>query len=193
MRIVAGSLRGRRIAAPAGELTRPTSDRVREGLFSSLTSRIGAFDEERVLDAFAGSGALGIEAISRGALSATFVESARSALSALTSNIASLEISDRSHVVQGDVFGRAGRGAVVGGPFTLLFLDPPYRINKFEVRRLIEDLLDNGLLTRGALVVWEHASGSDADWPDRCAELGTHRYGSTTVSIAVCDAEGEGR
>ncbi|MDP2182586.1 MAG: 16S rRNA (guanine(966)-N(2))-methyltransferase RsmD [Actinomycetota bacterium] len=193
MRIVAGELRGRRISAPAGVETRPTSDRVREALFSSLTARLGTLDGACVLDAFAGSGALGIEALSRGASSATFVESARPALSALDANVGFLGIANRTRIVRGDVFALARRGALPGGPFTLLFLDPPYRINKFEVRRLIEDMLDASLVTREALVVWEHASNTDADWPDRCAELGARKYGSTTISIAGCDAEGEGR
>ncbi|MDZ4064974.1 MAG: RsmD family RNA methyltransferase, partial [Coriobacteriia bacterium] len=116
MRIVAGELRGRRISAPSGVETRPTSDRVREALFSSLTARLGTFDRACVLDAFAGSGALGLEALSRGASAATFAESARPALLALDANIRSLGIADRSRIVRGDVFTRARRGALPGGP-----------------------------------------------------------------------------
>lgn len=193
MRIIAGKLRGRRIAAPTGTQTRPTSDRVREALFSSLDSRLGTLDGAIVLDAFAGSGALGIEALSRGASSVTFVETAPSALAVLRKNIEALSLDDRTHIVRGDAFVRTQRGSVPGGPFSLLFLDPPYRINKSEVRTLVEHMLDAQLMIPGAFVVWEHASETDADWPDQCVELGSHRYGSTTVSIAVCDAEGEGR
>jgi 16S rRNA (guanine966-N2)-methyltransferase len=120
MRIVAGAWRGRPIEAPAGETTRPTSDRAREALFSMLASRLGTFEGLRVADLFAGSGALGLEALSRGAAQCTFVETDRQAIEALRRNIARLGAGERADVrAQSALHG-------VPGPFDLVLMDPPY-------------------------------------------------------------------
>jgi 16S rRNA (guanine966-N2)-methyltransferase len=120
MRIVAGAWRGRPIEAPAGETTRPTSDRAREALFSMLASRLGTFEGLRVADLFAGSGALGLEALSRGAAQCTFVETDRQAIEALRRNIAKLGAGERADVrAQSALHG-------VPGPFDLVLMDPPY-------------------------------------------------------------------
>lgn len=120
MRIIAGAWRGRALAAPQGDTTRPTSDRAREALFSMLASRIGSFEGLAVADIFAGTGALGLEALSRGAAHCTFVERDRAALAALKANIAALGAGTRAAVRAGAAEGFAG------GPFDLAFLDPPY-------------------------------------------------------------------
>jgi 16S rRNA (guanine966-N2)-methyltransferase len=121
MRIVAGEWGGRRIAAPSGRDTRPTTDRVREAWMSTVASAIpGA----RVLDLFAGSGALGLEALSRGATSATFVESAASALRALRANLESLDAADRAVVVHTDALRYIA--GLSPKAFDLAFADPPY-------------------------------------------------------------------
>lgn len=122
MRVIAGEWRGRRLVAPKGEATRPTADRTRETLFSMLTSRLGSFDGLRVADLFAGSGALGLEALSRGAASCLFVEQDADAVKAIRSNI--------------DTFGARGKATVqaasvmalgpVASPYDLILLDPPY-------------------------------------------------------------------
>lgn len=119
MRIIAGRWRGRSLIAPAGDATRPTSDRTREALFSMLTSRLGSFEELRVGDIFAGTGALGLEAMSRGAARCTFVERDREAIAALKANIAKLGAEGT------DVRAQAAEG-FAGGPFDLVLLDPPY-------------------------------------------------------------------
>ena len=122
MRIVAGQWRGRKLIAPAGETTMPTSDRTRETLFSMLVSRLGSFEGLKVADLFAGSGALGIEALSRGAASCIFVEQDASAIRALRSNLASLQAQ-----ALGDV--RAASVLALGPakePLDLILLDPPY-------------------------------------------------------------------
>jgi len=120
MRIIAGRWRGRPLVAPPGESTRPTSDRVREALFSMLASRLGTFEGLRVADLFAGSGALGLEALSRGAAHCSFVETDRAALDAIRRNVAALG-------AEGDILAGSAFHARLPGPLDLAFLDPPYR------------------------------------------------------------------
>ena len=122
LRVIAGQWRGRKLAAPAGETTRPTVDRTRETLFSMLASRLGSFEGLSVADLFAGSGALGLEALSRGAASCLFIEHDAAALRALRQNIANLHAQPQSKV-------RAGSVLALGParePLDLLLLDPPY-------------------------------------------------------------------
>ena len=121
MRIIAGEWRGRRLVAPAGIATRPTADRARETLFSMLASRLGSFAGLRVADLFAGSGALGLEALSRGAAHATFVEIDRNAVKAIEANVAALGARDRTSL-------RAISAAALPAsePFDLIFADAPY-------------------------------------------------------------------
>ncbi|MCK0128093.1 16S rRNA (guanine(966)-N(2))-methyltransferase RsmD [Erythrobacter sp. F6033] len=122
MRVIAGEWRGRKLAAPKGDATRPTSDRTRETLFSMLTSRLGSFDELRIADLFAGSGALGIEALSRGAAHCLFVEQDRAAVDVIRANITSLDARARATVETMSVMHlRPARE-----PYDLILLDPPY-------------------------------------------------------------------
>ena len=125
LRIIAGEARGRRLSTPKGMDVRPTTSRVREAVFNSLHS-LGCLEGADVLDLFAGSGALGLEAVSRGAASATFVESALPALAALKANIEATGFNDRCRVVPGDVMGELPR--LVGG-YDLALCDPPYRFD----------------------------------------------------------------
>ncbi|MFZ9395211.1 MAG: 16S rRNA (guanine(966)-N(2))-methyltransferase RsmD [Erythrobacter sp.] len=122
MRIIAGEWRGRRLDAPKGDATRPTGDRTRETLFSMLTSRLGSFEGLKVADLFAGSGALGLEALSRGAAQCLFVEQDRQAADAIRANIATLDARDRCNIQQASVLS-LGPASV---PYDLLLLDPPY-------------------------------------------------------------------
>jgi 16S rRNA (guanine966-N2)-methyltransferase len=119
VRIIAGQWRGRPLAAPQGQDTRPTADRVREALFSMLASRLGSFEGLQVADLFAGSGALGLEALSRGAAHCVFVENDRNAVEAIRSNIAALGAS-------AEVLARSAEHAALPAPADLAFLDPPY-------------------------------------------------------------------
>ena len=121
MRIVAGQWRGRKMVTPEGTETRPTADRVRETLFSMLASRLGSFEDLRVADLYAGSGALGLEALSRGAAFACFVEQDPRALAAIRSNAEALGASDRTRI-----FARSAEALPASEPFDLLFADPPY-------------------------------------------------------------------
>jgi len=121
MRIIAGEWRGRPLIAPPGASTRPTADRVRETLFSMLASRLGSFEDLRVADLFAGSGALGFEALSRGAAHATFVERDSKAVAAIRANAEKLGAADRI-----TIFSSSALALPRGGPFDLVFADPPY-------------------------------------------------------------------
>jgi 16S rRNA (guanine966-N2)-methyltransferase len=121
MRIIAGEWRGRAIEAPPGSATRPTADRVRETLFSMLASRLGTFEDLRVADLFAGSGALGLEALSRGAATATFVESEAKAAALIRRNAEKLKAQDRVRIVNGSALALPR-----SEPFDLVFADPPY-------------------------------------------------------------------
>ncbi len=122
MRIISGQWRGRKLGAPKGDATRPTADRTRETLFSMLASRLGSFEELRIADLFAGSGALGLEALSRGAAHCLFVEHDKAALDAIRANISSLDARARSSVEATSVMHlRPAREA-----YDLILLDPPY-------------------------------------------------------------------
>ena len=144
MRIIAGLYRGRPLVAPKGDTTRPTADRAREALFSMLTSRLGSFDGLRVLDLFAGSGALGLEALSRGAAVCTFVEQDSAALDSLRTNIAKLGASGAEV--------RAQSVMALGpapAPYDLILIDPPYESGAGVVA--LERLLRLGWIASGAL------------------------------------------
>lgn len=185
MRIVAGTWRGRPLSCPRGTTTRPTSDRVREAIFSSIEARHPeALAAGTVLDAFAGSGALALEALSRGARSATAVEIDARALDALSENARGLA-ADSCTIVRGDVFALARKRRIPGGPFSLLLLDPPYRIERAQVRGLLDELVAGGFLLGHAIVVAEHAKGQAVDWPDTFELEGERIYGDTAVSVAV--------
>ena len=148
MRIIGGEARGRRLFAPEGDETRPTSDKVREALFNIIRGDVwGA----HVLDLFAGSGALGLEAISRGAESAVFCDVSKKAVAAVKRNIELMRCADRTRVVQGD-----WRSAVAGR-YSLVFIDPPYRLTEVYAQAA-DALISGGHLTGDALIVMERAA-----------------------------------
>lgn len=179
MRIVAGTARGRRLVTPTGDEVRPTTDRVREAVFNALGS-MGAVVGASVLDLFAGSGALGIEALSRGAASATFVDSSAAATRAITENLSATGLDGVARVVRSDAWSYlAGNDEVVD----LALLDPPYRFDRWD------ELL---AVVPARLVVIES---------DRPVEVGPgavvqreRRYGGTVVTIAALqDRDEHGR
>jgi 16S rRNA (guanine966-N2)-methyltransferase len=179
VRIVAGSLGGRVLRAPAGAHTRPTSERVREALFSILGPPPPSPDGGQVLDLFAGSGALGIEALSRGAARAVFIDKARPALDTLRRNLAELGVTDRSETILGDGVAYLGRPAV--GPFRWVFIDPPYR-TELAARALAA--LPRSALTADAVVVVEHdRRNSPAEVYGDLLRTDSRRYGDTCLSL----------
>ncbi|HLO20009.1 MAG TPA: 16S rRNA (guanine(966)-N(2))-methyltransferase RsmD, partial [Sphingomicrobium sp.] len=156
MRIIAGEWRGRTIEAPPGLATRPTADRVRETLFSMLASRLGNFEDLRVADLFAGSGALGLEALSRGAASATFVESDAKATAAIRRNAEMLGAGDRARAVAGSALSLPR-----SDPFDLIFADPPYAPGSGSA--VVRSICDAGWLARGGWLSVETSRGDAVD------------------------------
>lgn len=151
-RITAGMWRNRPLQVPAGATTRPTSSRTRETLFSMLTSRLGGFTGLRVADLFAGSGALGLEALSRGASFALFVERDACALAALRSNIAALDAGIRAQILAGNVASQPAPAT----PFDLIFADPPY--GEVDLADLVDRLVSSLWLTDAGMICVEGAA-----------------------------------
>jgi len=187
LRIVAGTLRGRRIPVPAGAALRPTADRVREALFSILGPSL---DGARVLDAFAGTGALGFEALSRGAASVVFVESSPSVARSLEATRRDLDPEGRCRVVRADALGAFSRG-MVAGPFELILADPPYAARAAE--RFLEAVAAAGAVSAGGRLVLERAA-RDPGGPVSCGGLSlarSARYGDTRLDFYLAGAPAE--
>jgi 16S rRNA (guanine966-N2)-methyltransferase len=191
MRIVGGSLGGRRLRAPKGTSTRPTSERTREGLASALSAR-GVIDGARVLDLYAGSGALGFEMLSRGAHSAVFVERDAQVARLLNESIAALALSARSEVLCDDVTRpRAQRAVLSRGPFSLVLADPPYRDVQAAVSA-IHALAAHGALAPDACLLLEHGAKGPPVLPQHFAVVSTYRYGDTAVILFEYHAPAQG-
>ncbi|UYM05695.1 16S rRNA (guanine(966)-N(2))-methyltransferase RsmD [Solicola gregarius] len=177
-RIIAGTAGGRRIATPPGDATRPTTDRVREALFSSLESQLGGWDDVRFLDLFAGSGANGLEALSRGAAHATFVESDRRTAGVIRRNVETLGFSGA------DVTSAAAASAIarLAPAYDVVFLDPPYDYADESLAALLTALADGGLFAPDAVVVVERGARSrEPAWPEGVESMRSKKYGSTTL------------
>lgn len=195
MRIIGGDWRGRKIEEPRGrDVTRPTTDRVREACASMVLSALDfELDGVRVLDAFGGSGALGIEMLSRGASSLTTFEIDRNASRLIQRNLETLcQDRRRWRAVTGDVLASATRGRLPGGPFDLVLLDPPYRFGNEPVETLLEDLAVRGLLNPGALALFEHSSDAPGARPAGFETLREKRYGITSVDLLRWNGAAEG-
>ena len=182
MRVVGGSFRRRPIAAPEGLDVRPTSDRARESLFNILAHREERpLIDARVLDVFAGSGALGIEALSRGAAHATFLETLPQALAAIRLNIGKLDLSGRTTVLSRDALDPGPRPLGPALPASLAFLDPPYRSGLAPTA--LTALRTGGWLAPGALVSVEVGSKEDFAPPDGFTVLDERRYGAAKLVL----------
>lgn len=177
MRIVAGAAKGRRLAPPP-EGTRPTSDRVREALFNSLAAQL-PLDGARVLDLYAGTGAVGLEALSRGAAEAVLVEKGRAALAVLRRNVATVALPG-ARVVPRPV--AAFLADAAAAPFDLLFADPPYALGE-KVRDIVQAAADGGWLAPGAVVVVESSARTPVTgWEgSSVTPLAEKRYGDTLL------------
>ncbi|MDT5040494.1 MAG: rRNA (guanine966-N2)-methyltransferase [Actinoplanes sp.] len=183
-RIIAGVHGGRRLAAPAGSLTRPTSDRVREAFFSTLATMTDV-EGARFADLYAGSGAVGLEALSRGAAATLLVESDPKAAQTIRENIAQLKAGAAARLVAGRV------EAVLsdppeGGPFDVVFADPPYALGDAELAEVQRALIGNGWLADSAVLVLERSTrtavrGTALSWVAGITADRSKRYGETTL------------
>ncbi|MER5374572.1 16S rRNA (guanine(966)-N(2))-methyltransferase RsmD [Streptomyces sp. NPDC002553] len=178
-RVIAGAAGGRRLAVPPGTGTRPTSDRAREGLFSTWQSLLGGpLEGERVLDLYAGSGAVGLEALSRGASHTLLVEADARAARVIRENVRNLALPGAEV--------RAGKAHQViqtapAAPYDLVFLDPPYAVTDDDLREILLTLRSGGWLAAEALVTVERSTrGGDFGWPDGFDALRSRRYGEGT-------------
>jgi 16S rRNA (guanine966-N2)-methyltransferase len=176
MRIIAGGWRGRPIEAPPGLLTRPTSDRAREGLFSMLHSRLGSFEGLQVADLFAGTGALGLEALSRGAAFCTFVEKERGAIDMLRRNVARLGADDRADIRAQSV----EHVPPPPRPLDLVLIDPPYGSGLASAA--LDRIAAPGWLASGAWVSVEH-SGDEVAVPDALTLEAERRFGKARIML----------
>jgi 16S rRNA (guanine966-N2)-methyltransferase len=181
VRIISGTARGKRLAGFSGSQIRPTSDRVREAIFSILTSRLGTFENLKILDLFAGTGALGLEALSRGAGSAYMLDYGSQSARLVTANAKTCNLQEKVSFRRGDVLKKLPEMTAFG-PFDLIFLDPPYRQGLAE--ETLKAVAGLGLLTGGGIVCAETSSGEDL--PEQISQLNCtfrRRYGSTLITL----------
>jgi 16S rRNA (guanine966-N2)-methyltransferase len=196
-RVIAGEAGGRRLAVPDGRDTRPTSDRAREGLFSTIVSMLGSLAGTRVLDLYAGSGAVGLEALSRGADHVLLVEQGARATRVIRENIEAIGLpgavlaADRVERVlargpapaasQDSPAPAGNQDSTEGGRYDVVFADPPYALADTAVSQVLSLLADQGWLAPGALVIVERATRSGpVSWPDWFVPDRARRYGEAT-------------
>jgi 16S rRNA (guanine966-N2)-methyltransferase len=178
-RVVAGAARGRRLAVPPGSVTRPTSDRAREALFSTLEALLGSLAGARVADLYAGSGAVGLEALSRGAAHCLLVESDPKVLRTLRENVAALGLPGAE--VRAGRVERVVSTAAPGPPYDVVFLDPPYDVADAVLGEVLATMRGHGWLAPGAVVAVERATRGGWAWPAGFDGLRSRRYGEATL------------
>ena len=178
MRIISGMARGRRLQAPKGERTRPTHDRVREAVFSMLLPRLS---DAAVLDLFAGSGAMGLEAVSRGAANAVFVDSDYAAVQAIRANVAAVGAGNSCRVMHSDATMALKKLSAQGEQFSIVLLDPPYEAGLLI--GALEQLHQLELLAQGAAIVCEYSAGAAPTIPQGYTLLRQKRYGAAQVAL----------
>jgi len=187
MRIIAGERRGHKIDGPKGDATRPTSDFVRESLFNILRDEVL---DRVVVDLFAGTGALGLEALSRGAARAVFIEQSRDNVALIYRNLATLRYEDRTRVQLGDAYRWARSYTPVDADPLVVLLDPPYRdyeVRHKRVRQLLADLI--GKLPDGSVIALESGRSLDARVLPGLDRWDVRRYGGTQVAVRTLDAD----
>jgi 16S rRNA (guanine966-N2)-methyltransferase len=178
-RVIAGEAGGRRLAVPGGRDTRPTSDRAREGLFATITSITGPLAGARMLDLYAGSGAVGLEALSRGAGHVLLVESGARAGRVIRENIEAIGLAGAEAVT--DRVERVLARGPAGDRYDIVFADPPYALAGAQVSGMLTALVDRDWLAPGALVIVERATRSGpVGWPAGIAADRARRYGEAT-------------
>ena len=184
LRVIAGSAGGRRLVAPAGTGARPTTDRVKESVFAALGDE--RLRDAAVLDLYAGSGALAIEALSRGASRAVLVDRERAAVHAIERNLDAIGLTERARVQRSEVAAFVRRDPPADAPFDLALLDPPYDLPNAELEGVLDRLALPGWLVSGATVVVEQGTrGTRAALPERWAITWERGYGDTLVVVAT--------
>ncbi|AUG79839.1 methyltransferase [Kitasatospora sp. MMS16-BH015] len=179
-RVIAGTAGGRRLAVPPGRSTRPTSDKAREAMFSTLESLRGTIHGVRMLDLFGGSGAVGLEALSRGAEHVLLVEADASAAKVIRENVKTLGLPGAE--VRADKAERVVAGAPPQAPYDLVFLDPPYVVPDDTLREMLITLRSGGWITEDALVTVERSTrGGEFGWPEGFEGLRSRKYGEGTL------------
>jgi 16S rRNA (guanine966-N2)-methyltransferase len=188
MRIVAGSARGRRLEAPAS-VTRPTSDRAREGLFSTLEHLLGTMNQKRVLDLYAGTGAIGLEAASRGANQVDLVENGWQAVQVCRANTASLGFTNvKVHSLTVEKWLSSALPSAVNAPYDLIVMDPPYAESNENVEAVLAQIIKEGWLVDGGVVAVERdAKAVEFAWPAGLTQERARRYGHAVVRYATKD------
>ncbi|MBJ3784823.1 16S rRNA (guanine(966)-N(2))-methyltransferase RsmD [Devosia sediminis] len=182
MRIVAGKFRGKQLTSPSDDSIRPTSDRARESMFNILGSRLGpVLTGKRVLDLFAGTGALGLEALSRGADHVTFVDTGAEARGIIRDHIEAFGAGGVTKLLRRDATALGTPGTF--GQFDLIFLDPPY--NKVLGEKALAELAANGWIAPGATIVWEEAVEAEVTIPSGFELEDTREYGAAAVRFLV--------
>ncbi len=176
--IIGGALKGRKLKVPE-TVTRPTSSRVREAIFSSVEHATGGFEDLRVLDLFAGSGALGIESHSRGAHEVVLVEKDKRAATVIKANITDLGL-PKVTVVCDDVLREVATTSRYG-KFDVVFADPPYVFTDEHVTEMLNGLASNGWLVDDALIVVERSSRDAMNWPENYGDISQKTYGDTAI------------
>ncbi|MFJ9447295.1 16S rRNA (guanine(966)-N(2))-methyltransferase RsmD [Kitasatospora sp. NPDC101235] len=189
-RVIAGAAGGRRLAVPPGRGTRPTSDKAREAMFSTLEALRGTLHGTRMLDLFGGSGAVGLEALSRGAEHVLLVEADGQAARVIRENVRAIGLPGA------EVRAAKAEKVIIGpppqSPYDLVFLDPPYVVTDEEVREMLITLLAGGWLAEDVLVTVERSTrGGRFDWPEGFEELRSRRYGEGTLWYGRAAAAGE--
>ena len=187
-RIVAGAARGRRLEVPPGDVTRPTSDRAREGLFGTLESLHGHLYGARVLDLYAGTGAVGLEALSRGAAAVTLVESSPRVVATLRANADAVGLLG-GEIVLGSVAQVLASGPRGRAAYDIVFTDPPYALDEESLTADLTALVTRGWLADRGVVAVERASrGAAPTWPAGLGPVRERRYGEAVIHYAVAEA-----
>lgn len=188
MRVIAGRAKGTRLYCAGGRRVRPVLDRVKESLFSLLSEKV---EGTRVLDLFAGSGSLGIEALSRGAAHADFVESHRAAVGALRKNLVRTGLSEQARVYTAWL---PGALSLVRGPYGLIFVDPPFRIDERLLEGVFRGIRARHLLESDGLVIYRHSPRLRFELKDRGWSLEDRRdYGDSVLSLYRLEEDGGGK
>ena len=182
MRVISGTAKGRKLASFRGDRIRPTADRVKEALFNIITSNFGPIDGKTVLDLFSGTGNLGIEAVSRGAAKAVFVDEAPGSISVLRKNIETCGLSERAEVLRTSVLHGTRFLSKRGESFDLVFLDPPYE--KGLVEETLKAIVTDGIINDGAVVIVEHSlRETPSDEYEGLTLTDRRKYGDTEISF----------